>query len=75
MSLVHIHLRNRWHNARALNIHAISSHIYREGNKCADSVANLGHSIVGEVWLSVLPSEFQQDFIEDRCGLPRFRYP
>jgi len=75
VSLVPILLRNRWHNARSLNIQVISSHIYREGNRCADSLANLGHFVVGEVWLSPLPSEFQQDFFAYRCGLPRFRYP
>jgi ribonuclease HI len=75
VSLVPIRLRNRWHNACALNIQVICSHIYREGNRCADRLANLGHSVVGEVWLPSLPSEFQQDFFEDRCGLPRLRYP
>ena len=39
-------LRNRWHNARSLNVH------FREGNKCANRLANMGHSVVGEVWLS-----------------------
>jgi ribonuclease HI len=61
-SLVPIRLRNRWHNARELNIQVISSHIYREGNRCADRLANFGHSVVGEVWLTALPSEFQQVF-------------
>ena len=75
ISLVPILLRNRWHNAHTLNVHVISSHIFREGNTCADRLANLGHSVVGEVWLSALPSKFQQDFFADRCGLPRFRYP
>jgi ribonuclease HI len=74
-SLVPIILRNRWHNARALNVQVLSSHIYREGNICADKLAHYGHSVVGEVWLSALPSEFHQDFYTDRCGLPRFRYP
>jgi len=74
ISLVHILLRNRWHNARTLNVQVISSHIFREGNTCADRLANLGHSVVGEVWLSALPSEIQHDFLADRCGLPRFRY-
>ena len=57
-SLVPILLRNRWHNARELNVQVISSHIFREGNICADRLAIFGHSVVGEVWLSTLPSEF-----------------
>lgn len=74
-SLVPILLRNRWHNARTLNVQVISSHIFREGNVCVDRLANLGHSVVGEVWLSTLPSDFHQVFYEDRCGMPRIRYP
>jgi len=73
--LVPILLRNWWHNARSLHIQALSSHIFREGNRYADGLANMGHSVVGEVWLSVLPSHLQQDFYADRCGLLRFRYP
>jgi len=56
-SLVPFLLRNRWHNARTLGIHIISSHIFREGNSCADRLANLGHAISGSVWLDSLPLE------------------
>lgn len=48
-SLVPILLRNRWHNARSLGTQVISSHIFREGNCCADRLASLGHSVTGEV--------------------------
>jgi len=67
--LVPIMLRNRWHNARNLGIHVISSHIYREGNCCADKLAALGHSMVGEVWLDTLPDALKIDFFRDRCGI------
>ena len=63
-------LRNRWHNASNLGIQVISSHIYREGNCCADKLANMGHSVQGSVWLSSLPAELNVDFFRDRCGLP-----
>jgi len=43
--LVPISLQNRWHNALRLDVQVISSHIYREGNGCADKFANMGHSI------------------------------
>jgi len=61
--LVPILLRNRWHNARSLHIQVISYHIFREGNRCADGLANMGHSVVGELWLSVLPSIFSRIFM------------
>jgi len=47
--LVPILLRNRWHNACNLGIQVISSHIFREGNCCADYLTNLGHSVVGAI--------------------------
>jgi len=43
-SLVPILLRNRWHNACRLGVQVISSHICREGNVCADMLANMGHA-------------------------------
>jgi len=70
--LVPILLRNRWHNARNLGIQVISSHIFREGNCCADKLAALGHSIVGEIWLDNLPDEVKIDFYRDRYGLPNY---
>ena len=74
-TLVPILLRNRWHNARNLGIQTVSSHIFREGNCCADKLANLGHSISGELWLDKLPEEVKLDFYRDRCGLPNYRFP
>jgi len=75
LALVSILLRNRWHNARKLGIHIISSHIFREGNCCADKLANLGHAIVREIWLDNLPDAVKKDFFRDRCGLPNLRFP
>jgi ribonuclease HI len=74
-SLVPMMLRNRWYNARNLGVQVISSHIYREGNNCADKLANLGHSIVGDIWLDNLPAALNIDFFRDRCGLPNYRFP
>jgi hypothetical protein len=73
--LVPIMLRNRWHNARHLGIHIISSHIFREGNSCADKLANMGHAITGAIWLDTLPAGVVLDFFRDRCGLPNYRFP
>ncbi|XP_024630688.1 uncharacterized protein [Medicago truncatula] len=74
-SLVPILLRNRWHNACNQGIHVITSHIFREGNCCADLLANMGHSTQGSVWFSVLPQTLQTDFFLDRSGFPRSRFP
>jgi len=74
-SLVPIMLRNIWHNASRLGVHVISSHIFREGNSCADKLASLGHSSIGAVWLDSLPTDLRLDFFRDRCGLPNYRLP
>lgn len=43
--------KNRWLNTIALTkkMDFIFSHVYREGNTCADKLANLGLSISGLV--------------------------
>jgi len=61
-SLVSMLLRNRWHNANILGLQVISSHIFREGICCADKLANLGHSMAGEIWLDTLPDEMKAGF-------------
>jgi len=55
--------------------HVLSSHIFREGNMCADKLANFGHSMVGEVWLPSLPAEVHHELFADRFGFPRIRFP
>lgn len=74
-SLVPLLLRNRWHNARGLGVQVISSHIFREGNSCADKLANIGHYIRGSVWLDMLHVELHFDIYRDRIGLPNYRFP
>jgi len=44
---------------------SICSHIYREGNCCADKLAKYGHAVVGTVWLDLLPSSLLADFFRD----------
>ena len=74
-SLVPLLLRNRWHNACILGIQIISSHIFREGNCCADRLANMGHVILSSIWLDTLLMELHLDFFRDRVGLPNYRFP
>lgn len=75
ISLVPIRMRNRWHNARNCGIHVISSHIFREGNCCADKLAAMGHSAHGTVWFTSLPQNVTADFFRDRVGLLNYRFP
>jgi len=44
LSVIPWSLRNRWYNCivRLRDMRFVVSHIYREGNACADSLANLG---------------------------------
>jgi len=44
-SLIPWQMRNRWNNVIMFGLHVVSSHIFREGNCCADKLANQGHSI------------------------------
>lgn len=46
-SMVPWHLRNRWLNCRCLirNMNFLVSHIFRERNQCADTLANVGMSL------------------------------
>jgi len=50
-------LSNRWFNCKKLlfGMNFVISHIYREGNQCADSLANIGLSLQG---LFVWETEF-----------------
>ena len=75
ISLVSILMRNRWHNARHRGVQVISSHIFREGNCCADKLATIGHAVHDTVWFTLLPHDVTSDFFRDRVGLPNYRFP
>jgi ribonuclease HI len=68
--LVPVMLRNRWHNACNQGIQVISSHIFRECNCCTNLLANMGHSLQGVVWFSVLPHTLQAEFFKDLYRVP-----
>jgi len=52
----------------------LSSHIFREGNCCADKLANDGLGLDDAFWWDSLPT-FLSDFYRDKFGLPTFRFP
>jgi len=70
-SLVRVLLRNRWHNPCNQGIQVI----FREGNCCADLLANMGHSIQGTTWFSVLPQTFQTNFFFGPEWVPSLSVP
>jgi len=74
-SLIPVCLRNRWHNCTHNGMFIICSHIFREGNVCADGLAALGHDLNDTTWFALLPPSLGQDFSRDRNGLPNYRFP
>jgi len=46
--------------------------IYREGNSCADKLANIGLYISSLVWFDEFHSEFWEDYIKNMFGLPSY---
>ena len=74
-SLIPIRVRNRWHNCMQFGLFVICSHIYWEGNGCADTMAAFGHGLTVASWYHTLPASLAVDFARDRYGLPNFRFP
>ncbi|GAU20576.1 hypothetical protein TSUD_33230 [Trifolium subterraneum] len=65
-------LRNRWSNCFMLGLTLKWSHICREGNACADKLANIGHFHTRTRWWESLPSMLHDDFLSDRLGIPQY---
>jgi len=61
-------LRNRWINCieRIKLMNFFVNHIYREGNSCADDLANIGLTLSSYVWFPSLPVEISQDYNRNR---------
>ena len=59
IKIVPWHLRNRWQNCLHLcsSMSFFVTHIYREGNHCADKLADIGFSIQSQFWWDSIPSE------------------
>jgi len=74
-SLIPVRLRNRWHNCFQHGLMVICSHIFREGNCCADKLASFDHALTDTIWYSSLPLSLSTDFARDRNGLPNYRFP
>lgn len=75
-SLVPWKLRNRWMNCIMLTskMNFLATHIYREGNRCTDTLASAGFNVPNlTVWLHLLDC-ISAFFVKDRLGLPNFRF-
>jgi hypothetical protein len=50
------------------------TYVFREGNHCADKMANLGLSLQDYVWWFEIPNVIKEDYSRNRLGLPCFRF-
>jgi len=75
-SQVPCRLRNRWLNCRTLlqSMNFYVSHVFREGNQCADGLANIGLSVNQFTILQIIPASLQAVFVKDKLGWPNFRF-
>jgi len=78
ISIVPWMLRNRWQNCLALilNKSFLVTHIFREGNCCADGLANIGLSLTSFdlIWVPDLPVSLSGEYTRNRLGLPNYKF-
>lgn len=69
-------LRNRWINCLELikNMNFFVTHIYREGNSCADGLANIGLALSAFAWFPLVPDSILFDYSRNRLCLSNFRF-
>jgi hypothetical protein len=76
LSLILWSLRNRWMNylliTRRMNFFSFT--IYREGNVCADVLANLGLGLLEFTFWNISPLRVCNSFARDKSGLPNLRF-
>jgi hypothetical protein len=69
-------LRNRWNNVilKARQMNVIITHIYREGNQVADSLANHGLSLTSIVFWDDVLLFVSDSFINNKQGIPSLMF-
>lgn len=69
-------LRNRWDNMKLIlrQMNCIVTHIYREGNEVADTLANYGISLQCITFWEEMPSFISAFMIKNQLGMPSFRF-
>lgn len=68
--------RTRWKNCMHL-CHQMQyrvSHIYQEGNNCADKLASFSLSNRSYPWWDLIPYFIRVDFFRNRLGLSKYRF-
>ncbi|XP_019434441.1 PREDICTED: uncharacterized protein LOC109341090 [Lupinus angustifolius] len=70
------HLWSKWNICKQtlLAMNLSISHIYREGNYCADKLANHGIASRTFSWLIDIPKFIVEDYNRNRLGLPNYRF-
>lgn len=76
VSIVPWKLRNIWQNCIELSKKTRFSvtHIFREGNYCANKIAALGFAFQGFHWWDTISRIISDDFIRNRVSLPNYRF-
>ena len=69
-------ISNRWDNCLALTrqMNFLVTRIFREGNCCADRLANIDISCNYIIWMNEIHTQVRIDYIRNRLGLPCFRF-
>ncbi|XP_058734177.1 uncharacterized protein LOC131605902 [Vicia villosa] len=68
-------IRSRWLKCLeyTLKIDFLCTHIFREANFCADSLANFGLTCKDMQWFNYVIKDINRDFLLDKAGTPRLR--
>ena len=69
-SSIPLRLRNRWHNCMQHGLFTICSHIFREGNGCADTMASLGYNLTVTSCIILCRPHLRLIFLETDMGFP-----
>jgi ribonuclease HI len=69
-------LRNRWKNAliKTRQMNFLVTHVFREGNKVADLVANFGLNVSLFTSWTMAPRFIMDGLLHNKLGLPNFRF-
>ena len=50
------------------------THIYGDGNTCADTLANIGLNVNSFIWWQDVPNIIRFDVLSNMLGMPNFRF-
>ncbi|CAL0306454.1 unnamed protein product [Lupinus luteus] len=69
-------LQTRWENCRKKleSMNFIISHIFREGNACADKLANYSVNNRTNSWWNILPDFIREELYRNAMKLPNYRF-